>query len=70
MKKPDIIPAYFSQVDAARYLGVSVGYFAKFVDVEPIPFPASGQKPLERYARADLDGWAERNRPVKGKVAS
>lgn len=58
----EFTPAYMSQVDAALYLGVSARYFRDFVHVEPIPFPGSGTKPVDRYARADLDAWAEQYR--------
>lgn len=67
MAKPAIVPAYLNQRQAASYLGVSVAYFAKHVDVEPVPFPSAGDKPLERYARADLDAWAERWRDPKAR---
>jgi hypothetical protein len=69
MKKADILPAYMSQADAATYLGVSPRYFRDHVDVEPVPFPGGGERPLERYARADLDAWAERWRDPKARRA-
>lgn len=70
MPKPDIAPAYFSQVDAAAYLGVSPRYFRDNVDVTPVPFPGgNGSRPLERYSRADLDAWAERWRNPKARRA-
>jgi hypothetical protein len=50
---------YFKQVDAAHYLGISPRYFREHVDVEPVPFPGSGDKKLAMYRRADLDAWAE-----------
>jgi hypothetical protein len=67
MKTSKVTPAYMSQVDSARYLGVSVRYFRDHVGVKPVPFPGGGKKPLERYARADLDAWAERWRDPKAR---
>lgn len=58
--------ALYSQVDAARYLGVSVRWFRDNVHVEPIPVgPVSAdRRPLLRYRREDLDQlvavWAAR----------
>jgi hypothetical protein len=69
MRKQDIVPAYLNQRQAADYLGVSVAYFAKNVDVVPVPFPSAGEKPLERYARAELDAWADRWRDPKARRA-
>lgn len=63
----DIVPAYMNQVSACRYLGVSKSYFIQFVDVTPIPFPGSGSRPVERYARVDLDAWAEKWRSPKAR---
>jgi len=68
MPRPEIVPAFLSQTEAAVYLGVSARYFRDHVDVEPVPFPGGGSKPLERYARADLDAWADRFR-AKAKKA-
>lgn len=67
MPKPEVSPAYMSQVQAAAYLGVSTRYFRDHVTVTPIPFPGGGQRPVERYARADLDAWAERWRDPKAR---
>lgn len=61
------MPAYMSQVRAAEYLGVSVRYFRDHVEIEPVPFPGSGNKPVERYARVDLDAWAEKWRTPKAR---
>jgi hypothetical protein len=65
--KTGILPAYMSQVQAAAYLGVSTRYFRDHVDVDPVPFPGGGDRPLERYARVDLDAWAERWRSPKSR---
>lgn len=65
--KATVIPAYMTQVDAAAYLGVSVRYFRDVVDVQPIPFPGTGEKPVERYAVKDLDAWAEKWRDPKSR---
>jgi hypothetical protein len=70
MPKPTTEPAYFSQVAAAQYLGVSVRYFQLHVDVTPLPFPGRGTRPLERYRRADLDAWAEKWADPKARRAS
>jgi len=70
MRVDSIVPAYMSQVQAALYLGVSVRYFREHVTVEPVPFPGSGKKPLERYRRKDLDEWAERWRDPKARKVS
>lgn len=59
------VPAYMNQAMAANYLGVSARYFREFVEVTPVPFPGSGDKPVDRYARVDLDAWAERQRDPK-----
>lgn len=47
----------FSQVEAARYLGVSVRWFRAHVHVEPIPVGPllSDRRPLLRYLREELD---------------
>lgn len=47
----------FSQVAAAKYLGVSVRWFRANVSVEPIPVGpiVAGRKPLLRYCRDELD---------------
>ena len=56
----------FSQVEAAKYLGVSTRWFRDHVNIEPVPFgPVSSDKrPLMRYLREDLDAlikaWASR----------
>lgn len=70
MPKPTIEPAYFSQIEAARYLGISARYFQLHVDVTPLPFPGRGTKPVERYRRADLDAWAEKWADPKARRAS
>lgn len=55
-----------SQVEAARYLGVSVRWFRDNVHVQPIAVGVvmSDRRPLLRYRREDLDvvvdGWATR----------
>lgn len=61
---------YFNQIAAADYLGVSVRYFQLHVDVKPIPFPGAGEKPVDRYARVDLDAWAERWRDPKARKSA
>lgn len=56
----------FNQVEAARYLGVSVRWFRDHVHIEPIPVGVvmADRRPLFRYTRDDLDAlvaaWAER----------
>lgn len=61
---------YFKQIDAAEYLGVSVRYFQQHVDVTPIPFPGTTAAPVDRYARADLDAWAEKWRDPKARKSA
>jgi hypothetical protein len=55
-----------SQVEAAKYLGVSVRWFRDHVHVEPVPYPSSGDRPLLRYMREDLDAllnqWKQNRR--------
>lgn len=67
---PSTERGYFKQIDAAEYLGVSVRYFQQHVDVTPIPFPGRTARPLEMYARADLDAWAERWRDPKARKSA
>lgn len=57
--EPVSTPAYLSQVEAARYLGVSVRWFRDNVTVEAVPvgLPRPGKRPLLRYRTADLDAW-------------
>lgn len=66
-REPAVVPAYMNQADACVYLGVSKGYFFRVVDVTPIPFPGTGEKPVQRYARVDLDAWAEKWRDPKSR---
>jgi hypothetical protein len=61
---------YYRQIEAARYLGVSPRYFRDHVDVTPIPFPGGATRPLEMYAKADLDAWAERWRDPKARKSA
>lgn len=70
LKERKVVPAYMNQADAAAYLGVSVRYFRDNVHITPIPFPGSGTKPVDRYSRVDLDGWAERWRNPKARKTS
>lgn len=51
----------FSQVEAARYLGVSVRWFRNNVHVEPIAIGVvmADRRPLLRYRREDLDALVE-----------
>lgn len=65
-----IAPAYFTQAEAAMYLGVSPRYFRDHVHVSPVPFPGGGEKqrPAFRYARTDLDAWAEQWRSPKARA--
>ena len=67
MTRATVAPAYLRQIEAAKYLGVSVRYFRDHVTVEPVPFPGSGTKPVERYARVELDQWAEKWRDPKAR---
>lgn len=55
-----------SQVEASRYLGVSVRWFREHVNIEPVPFGPvlPDRRPLMRYLKEDLDSlisaWASR----------
>lgn len=64
------MPGYFNQIDAAEYLGVSVRYFQQHVDVKPIPFPGGGDRTVDRYARTDLDAWAEKWRKPSARKSA
>lgn len=58
----------FSQVEAAKYMGVSVRWFRDNVHLEPVPYGDRplGARPLMRYMREDLDvvldSWKQRRR--------
>lgn len=62
----ETVQRLFSQVQAARYMGVSVRWFRDNVHVQPIAVgPVSSDKrPLLRYRGEDLDAviesWAKR----------
>ncbi len=55
-----IVARYLKRPDAARYLGVSVKYFRRHVDVRPKELPGRGERPLLMWSVADLDAWVER----------
>jgi len=55
-----VVSRYLKRPDAAAYLGVSVKYFRRHVDVRPKELPGRGAKPLLMWAVADLDAWVER----------
>lgn len=63
-------PAYLSQKDAAAYLGVSVRYFRDHVDVRPKELPGRGDRPLLRWAVADLDAWVVRVSSPRSRVGT
>lgn len=52
----------FSQVEAARYLGISPATFRQHVHVEPVAVGrvGAGQKPILRYPKEELDAVVDR----------
>lgn len=68
MAERKIEPAYFDARDAARYLGVSLSFFEDHIrpalSVHDFRAPGS-KKPMPKYARVDLDAWAQSRKREK-----
>lgn len=62
-------PAYLSQRAAAAYLGVSTRYFRDHVAVRPKELPGSGNRPVLRWAVADLVAWVEHVSNPKSRLS-
>jgi hypothetical protein len=64
-KKPDIAPGYLDADGARRYLDVSKSFFEDHIRpllaVHDFKAPGS-KKPMPKFARADLDAWAQTRR--------